>query len=137
MVDADHGLAVIVTQRKDGSPRCSVVNAGVMAHPATGESVVAFVSRGDARRLHDLRSLPRATAVFRSGWQWVAVEGATSLAGPADYLPGFSGSIATLLREIFTSAGGRHEDWEEYDRVMAEERRTAVFIAMNRVYSNR
>jgi hypothetical protein len=40
------------------------------------------------------------------------------------------------LRDVFTAAGGSHEDWAEFDRVVAAERRTAVFIAMDRVYSN-
>ena len=39
----------------------------------------------------------------------------------SDGLPG-------LLRDIFTAAGGTHSDWEEYDRVMAAERRAGVFI---------
>ena len=40
------GLAVAITTRPDRLPRASVVNAGVLAHPVTGEQVVAFVSRG-------------------------------------------------------------------------------------------
>ena len=35
------------------------------------------------------------------------------------------------------AAGGRHENRQEYDRVMAEQRRTAVLIDPNRIYSNR
>ncbi len=34
------------------------------------------------------------------------------------------------------AAGGTHDDWDTYDRVMAEERRTAVLITPDRVYSN-
>jgi hypothetical protein len=37
---------------------------------------------------------------------------------------------------VFKAAGGTHDDWDEYDRVMASERRAAVFIAAQRVYSN-
>jgi len=40
------------------------------------------------------------------------------------------------LRNIFQAAGGTHDDWDTYDRVMAEERRAAVLIAPGRVYSN-
>ena len=40
------------------------------------------------------------------------------------------------LREIFTAAGGTHDDWDTYDRVMREERRTAVVVTPSRVYSN-
>jgi hypothetical protein len=67
----------------------------------------------------------------------VAVEGRTSLVGPGDPLDGFdSDRIPQLLRDIFTAAGGTHEDWATYDRVMAEERRTAVLVEMERVYPN-
>ena len=34
--------------------------------------------------------------------------------------------LRLLLREIFTAAGGTHEDFDVYDRVMAAERRAAV-----------
>jgi hypothetical protein len=44
----EDGLAVVVTSRADGSPQVSVVNAGVLAHPVTGERIVGFVARGGA-----------------------------------------------------------------------------------------
>lgn len=134
---ADHGLAVIATLRRDGSIQCSVVNAGVLDHPVNGRPVVALVARGGSAKLKHLRRTPRATIVFRAGWQWVAIEGRTSLAGPDDALEGLEPSaIPQLLRDIFTAAGGTHDDWPTYDRVMAEERRTAVFVEMERVYTN-
>jgi hypothetical protein len=34
---------------------------------------------------------------------------------------------------VFQAAGGGHDDWDEYDRVMARERRCAVFVQANRV----
>jgi len=34
------------------------------------------------------------------------------------------------------AAGGTHDDWDTYDRVMAEEHRTAVLVTPGRVYSN-
>jgi hypothetical protein len=37
---------------------------------------------------------------------------------------------------VFTAAGGTHDDWDEYDRVMAAEGRAVVLIAPTRVYSN-
>jgi hypothetical protein len=40
------------------------------------------------------------------------------------------------LRAVFTAAGGTHDDWDEYDRVMAAERRTAVLIEPARITSN-
>jgi PPOX class probable F420-dependent enzyme len=137
LASADHGLAVVATLRKDGSIQCSVVNAGVMSHPLTGRPVVALVAVGGSRKLAHLRRRPQATVVFRAGWQWVAIEGRASLAGPDDPLDGFEpGRVPQLLREVFTAAGGTHDDWATYDRVMAEERRTAVFVEMDRIYSN-
>jgi hypothetical protein len=41
-----------------------------------------------------------------------------------------------LLREIFTAAGGTHDDWSAYDQAMREQGRTAVFVAPTRIYSN-
>jgi len=138
LAGADHGLAVVATTRDNGSVQCSVVNAGVFDHPVTGRPVVGFVARGGSVKLAHLRRRPCATVVFRAGWQWVSIEGRTSLAGPDDRLEGVEpGGIPRLLREIFRAAGGTHDDWATYDRVMAEERRTAVFVEMDRVYTNR
>jgi PPOX class probable F420-dependent enzyme len=133
----DHGLAVIVTQRPDRSPQASIANAGVLVHPVGGDAVVGFVMRGDTRKRANLRRRPRATVVFRAGWAWVAVEGPVDLAGPDDPLDGFDvDGVPQLLRDVFTAAGGTHDDWDEYDRVMAEERRVAVLVHPERVYSN-
>jgi hypothetical protein len=41
-----------------------------------------------------------------------------------------------LLRKIFTAAGGTHDDFDEYDRVMAKERRVAVLLEPERVYGS-
>jgi PPOX class probable F420-dependent enzyme len=137
LVPGDHGLCVVSTLRGDGTIQSSVVNAGVLPHPLTGDQVVGLVARGGSRKLANLRARPRATAVVRSGWQWVAAEGPVQLAGPDDPLPGVDAErLRLLLREIFTAAGGTHDDFDAYDRVMAQERRTAVLIAAQRVYAN-
>jgi PPOX class probable F420-dependent enzyme len=137
LVPGDHGLCVVSTLRGDGTIQSSVVNAGVLAHPVTGAQVVALVARGGGVKLANLRARPRATIVIRSGWQWVAAEGPAEIAGPDDPLPGFDpAQVPGLLRDVFTAAGGTHEDWATYDRVMAEERRAAVLITPDRIYSN-
>jgi PPOX class probable F420-dependent enzyme len=135
LVAGDHGLCVVSTVRADGTVQSSVVNAGVLAHPVTGREAVGFVARGSARKLANLRARPQATIVVRAGWQWAAAEGTVELAGPDDPLLD-PDRVRLLLREIFTAAGGTHDDWATYDRVMAEERRTAVLLTPSRVYSN-
>jgi PPOX class probable F420-dependent enzyme len=138
LVPLDNGLAVVSTSRADGTIQSSVVNAGVLDHPVSATPVVAFVAAGTSKRLANLRARPRATLVMRAGWQWAGVEGPVELAGPDDPLEGIGGErLRLLLREIFTAAGGRHPDFDEYDRVMAEERRVAVLIHPHRTYGSR
>jgi PPOX class probable F420-dependent enzyme len=137
LVPGDHGLCVVSTLGGDGTIQSSVVNAGVLAHPVTGAEVVALVARGGSVKLANLRARPRATIVVRAGWQWAAAEGPAEISGPDDPLPGFDpAQVPALLRDVFTAAGGTHDDWPTYDRVMAEERRAAVLITPDRVYSN-
>jgi PPOX class probable F420-dependent enzyme len=134
---ADHGLAIVATTRADGTIQASLVNAGVMANPNGPGDVVAFVAAGSARKLRHLRERPRACVVFRSGWEWVAVEGPATIVGPDDP-PGDQDpdALRRLLRNAFTAAGGTHDDWDEYDRVMAAERRAVVLVTPERITSN-
>jgi PPOX class probable F420-dependent enzyme len=134
---ADNGLCVVTTVRDDATVQASVVNAGLVEHPVSQARVVGLVAAGGSRKLENLRRRPRATLVVKSGWQWVAVEGATELIGPDDPIAGVDAErLRLVLREVFRAAGGTHDDWDEYDRVMASERRTAVFVSPDRVYSN-
>lgn len=137
LVPLDHGLVVVSTTRPDGTVQSSVVNAGVLDHPLTGQPVVGLVSAGTSKRLTYLRERPRATVVIRAGWRWAGVEGPVDLAGPDDPLGDIDAErLRLLLREIFTAAGGTHEDWDTYDRVMAEERRVAVLVTPERTYGS-
>src|SRR6476660_9290443 len=109
---ADHGLVAVATTRPDGTVHASVVNAGVLSDQVTGNDVVGLVARGDARKLSYMRKSGRAAVVFRSGWEWVSVEGPVRLAGPDDALDGFEAAqLPSLLRAIFAAAGGTHDDW--------------------------
>jgi hypothetical protein len=133
----DSGLVVVTTLRSDLTMQASVVNAGVLDHPASGAASVAFVARGASRKLTNLRVRPQATVVARAGWEWVAAEGAAQIIGPDDPERGIDAeALRLLLRAIFVAAGGSHDDWSTYDRVMADERRAAVFVTPQRVYSN-
>jgi PPOX class probable F420-dependent enzyme len=134
--EKEQGLAVISTLRADGTIQSSVVNAGVMRNPLTEQPALAFVSYGKVK-LANLRARHHLTATFRSGWQWVAVEGHAQLIGPDDPHPEIDTErLRLLLREAFAAAGGHHDNWEEYDRVMVEQRRTLVLVESVRIYSN-
>jgi len=132
----DHHLAVVATTRADGTVQASVVNAGLLRHPVSGEEVIDFVTHGKAK-LANLRSRPRATIVFRAGWQWASAEGTCEIIGPDDPLSGFDpAALPELLRAVFRAAGGAHDDWATFDRVMRDERRSAVLLRADRIYSN-
>jgi PPOX class probable F420-dependent enzyme len=133
---AESGLAVVSTVRADGSVQASLVNVGVLPHPASGQPAVGFTTYGKVK-LGNLRARPQLAITFRNGWQWATVEGRAELAGPDDAAPWLADTdLRLLLREVFTAAGGTHDNWPEYDRVMAEERRAVVLIEPTRVYSN-
>ena len=137
LIGGEHGLVVVSTLRKDSTIASSVVNAGVLPHPVTGQSVVGMVIQGGTRKLDHLRERPRATVAVRVGWQWATAEGPVELIGPDDPRDGIDAErLRLLLREVFTAAGGSHEDFGQYDRVMLAERRTVVLVHPERVYSN-
>ena len=75
--------------------------------------------------------------MVRAGWEWVTASGATELIGPDDPTDGIDAErLRILLREVFSAAGGTHDDWPTYDATMASERRTVVLVTPARVYSN-
>jgi PPOX class probable F420-dependent enzyme len=129
-------LAVVATMRSDSTIQSSVVNAGVLEHPFGGGQVVGFVTYGRSK-LRNLRARPGITLTFRAGWTWAAVEGVAELIGPDDSRAGVEAErLRLLLREVYTAAGGSHDDWDAYDREMAEQRRTVVLVTPTRIYSN-
>jgi PPOX class probable F420-dependent enzyme len=134
---AESGLAVISTVRADGTVQASLVNVGLLPHPAGGQPVLGFTTYGKVK-LANLRARPQLAVTFRNGWRWATVEGRAELAGPDDVQPWLADGdqLRLLLREVFTAAGGTHDNWDEYDRVMAKERRAVVLIEPSRVYSN-
>jgi PPOX class probable F420-dependent enzyme len=136
IVARDHGLASVSVVRADGTPHASLVNAGVVDHPQTGRPVVGYVTYGPVK-LRTLRERPATSILWRAGWEWVGVAGTSELIGPDDPADGIDAEgLRLLLRAVFTGAGGTHDDWDTYDRVMREERRVAVLVEPTRVYGN-
>src|SRR3954452_16412750 len=82
----ERGLAVVSTLRADATIQTSVVNAGRLVHPSTGQPVLAFDTYGRVKLAH-LRARPQVTLTFRSGWEWIAVEGRAELASPDNPRP--------------------------------------------------
>jgi len=127
-------LAVVSTLRADQTIQSTLVNAGVLPSPFGGEPVVGFVTYGKVK-LANLRARPQVSVASVAGWRWSTVEGRAEIVGPDDQRAGVDAErLRLLLREVFEAAGGKHDDWDEYDRVMRDDRRAAVLVTPTRVY---
>lgn len=135
LAEGDHHLAVVATTRKDGSVHASVVSAGVIDDPLDGSPGIGLVVHGGSLKLRLLRRSGQATVVFKVGGQWAAVAGPVRLVGPDDGVD-FGLDVPAVIRSVYRAAGGDHADWDEFDRVMAEDRRCAVFVRADRISSN-
>lgn len=137
LIGLDCGLATLSTIRSDGSVQLTVVNAGIVEHPVHGRPVAGLVARGGTHKIDHLRACPRAALLWRAGWAWVALEGTAELCGPDDPMAGIDTTDMRLLfRTIALASGMGEDDWIEYDRLVAAERRTAVVITPERIYQN-
>lgn len=132
LLGSDRGLCVVSLTRPDGTISSSLVNAGPLAHPVDGATVLGLVVRASSYKYRRLRAAPRMTLMVTRLWEWQAVEGAVELIGPSDPVAGVA--LPALLRDVFKAAGGTHEDWDTFDRVMVEEGRVAVLLRPGRVY---
>ncbi len=133
----ENGLATVSTTQADGRVLSSVTNCGVIDHPVTGVPCVALVSMGGAARLAHIRRGSEVTIAIRRGWNWRSVTGPADIFGPDDARDGVDAeSLRLLMRQVFEAAGGTHDDFDEYDRAMAEERRAAVLVAPDRILGN-
>jgi PPOX class probable F420-dependent enzyme len=137
LAEAERGLAIVSTVRADATVQASLVNVGLLTHPGGGGPALGFVTYGKVK-LANLRARPQVAVTFRDGWRWATVEGRAELAGPDDSRPWLADAdqLRLLIREVYSAAGGTHDDWDEFDRVMASERRTVVLVEPTRVYSN-
>lgn len=130
----DH-RAVVVTLRADGSPHCALVHAGILHHPVEGTPVAAFVSWPGTAKLRHVRRHPRATLVFRDGWEWVAVEGGVELVGPGTG-EGTANVEDTeaVIREILVAAG-REAEIPSNQSLLDRHQLTGVLVRPDRIYS--
>ena len=131
------GLVTVSTTQVDGRVLSSVVNCGMIEHPLTGATCVAFVSGSRAARLKHIDRGSQVTITARRGWAWSSVTGPADLIRPEQVPETIDKEqMRLLLREVFHAAGGVHDDLEEYDRAMAQEGRVVVCVTPERVLGN-
>src|SRR3954453_4424701 len=138
LIAGERGLATIAVARPDGTVQATVVNAGLLESPFDRRPVVGVVVRSAAAKVGYVRRSPQAAVTFRVSWQWATVEGSGTLVGPDDPQPGIDAErLRLLLREVYVACGGTHDDFDEFDRVMAAERRLALLVTPSRILTNR
>ena len=131
------GLVTVSTTQVDGRVLSSVVNCGMIEHPLTGATCVAFVSGSRAARLKHIDRGSQVTITARRGWAWSSVTGPADLIRPEQVPETIDKEqMRLLLREVFHAAGGVHDDLEEYDRTMFQEGRVVVCVTPERVLGN-
>ena len=131
------GLATVSTTQADGRVLSTVVNCGMIKHPLTGGTCVAFVSGSKAARLRHIDRGAQVTVNVRRGWVWSSATGPADLIRPESLPESIDEEqMRLLLREVFHAAGGVHDDLEEYARAMAQEARVVVCVTPERIMGN-
>ena len=120
-----HG--VLTTFRRSGAAQMSLILC------AAYDDGVAFTTPGDRAKLRNLRRDPRCTLVVSQDdwWGYLVLEGRAKIM-EADNTD--ADKLSDTLREVYDRISGEHPDWDEYDRVMVEERRAVVVVVPEHVY---
>lgn len=119
---------VLVTLKRDGRPQLSNITYVV------GSDGLIRVSVTDGRaKAANLRRDPRASLyVTRPDfWAYFVIE-ATAELSPTAASP--DDATVDELVDVYRAAQGEHPDWEEYRRVMVEDRRLVVRLRPERAY---
>lgn len=118
-----HTHAVLATIRKDGRPQLS--NVVVVYNQGQLEMSITETRAKYKNLLRD----PRVTVLVQgdSFWQYLVVDGRATVVRGEEAIP--------LLRAYYEKAAGRpHEDWDEYDRAMRQDRRVLARISIDHMY---
>lgn len=119
---SEHHRAVMVTSGKNGRTQTSPVTVG------SDGSKAVISSRETAYKVRNLLRDPQVTlCVFTDAFfgPWVQIEGAAEIV----HLP----EAMDLLVDYYRRIRGEHPDWDEYRRVMQDERRVMIRIEVERV----
>jgi PPOX class probable F420-dependent enzyme len=125
---SEHDQGVLVTLKGDGRPQLSNIVYKL-------EGSVARISVTDDRaKTKNVRRDPRASLYVpgASFWSYLVLEGDVSLtpvaAAPDDP------TVDDLVDLYRTIRGEEHPDWDEYRRVMVEEKRLVLRLTVTHAY---
>jgi len=119
---AENHRAVLSTRRAEGNPQMSPVTVGA------GDDKIIISSRETAYKVRNIRRDPRVSlCVFTDQFfgRWIQVDGTVDLLGLPDAME--------PLVEYYRGIRGEHPDWDDYRRVMEQEQRLVIRIAIEKV----
>ena len=124
----ENDKAVLTTFRGSGAAQMSIITCGPY------RDGVAFTTTADRAKLLNLQRDPRCSLLVsnENWWGFVVVEGRAQIisagnTGAEEY--------RDALRDVYrTAAGEEHSNWEEYDKAMRDDRRSAVIVIPDRIY---
>ncbi len=119
-------VVVFTTFRRDGMPQQSLVTVGEL------NGGLAFTTRSrNAKALNLARDVRCAMMLVSPDRRRFAVlDGEAEVLGPHNL---DAEALRLKLREVFTAAGGTHDDWDAYDRAMVEQGRVAITLRPSRI----
>ncbi|MFA1550922.1 PPOX class F420-dependent oxidoreductase [Actinomadura chokoriensis] len=125
----DRDLGVLATLKRDGRPQLSTVNY----HFDEARRLVRISITADRAKARNLARDPRASLHVSApdGWSWVVAEGTAELTAVA--ADPHDAAVEELVR-VYRDIRGEHPDWDEYRRVMVEDRRLVVRLRVERLY---
>ena len=120
--------AVVTTFRKNGAVQMSIVTVGPYRNG------VAFTASPGSAKLANLGRNQRCSLmVSESDWSGYAVlEGYVQVLSPGVTDPE---EFRLALREIYRVASGmEHPDWEEFDKAVRDDGRSAIIVVPEHIY---
>ena len=119
-------VVVFTTYRRDGMPQQSLVTVGEL------NGGLAFTTRSRNAKAYNLARDPRCAMMLVSPDRrtFAVLDGEAEVLGAHNL---DAEALRLKLREVFQAADGQHEDWDEYDRAMLEQRRVAVTLRPSRI----
>jgi PPOX class probable F420-dependent enzyme len=118
---ASHSQSILITLRRDGRPQSSNVSHGVK----DGALVVSVTA--DRAKTRNAARDPRVSLHISAAdfWSYAVIDGEAELMAPA---ADPADATVEALVDYYRSLRGEHPDWDEYRRVMVQERRLLLVL---------